>query len=224
MNSTDPTLQERASRTYRRLLILRRVFQRSIGVLDEQGQDEEEAALYEGLRDMISDAGEDTKVISTVPLPFSEWRSGDDPHDRRWRMISQLERREVRELVLAYEELIDSCQTLPRRRAATDQPELDVQRHREIVTRFKTEAAFLLPDVDEPQSGVTVTEPARGSSSDARRSRPNVTRHASPAAKPAVALSAASAPGRYETPEGHLRGKDSRGREPSGIVERPRRL
>ena len=107
-----------------------------------------EAALSEGMRDMLTELAEDSRVISTIPLPFSEWRPSDDPVDARWRTISQLERRETQQLVRAYEDLIDYCETLGVRRPVTDRS-VDVRWHQETVARFKSEAAFLLTETDE---------------------------------------------------------------------------
>ena len=148
MSSSDLTLQDRARRAYQRLLILKRVFQ-GTGLLDEPEVDESEAGLREGVRDMLAELAEDARIMSAVPVPFSEWRSGDGQNDERWRTISQLERREVRQLVRAYEELIESCDVRPMRQAGTDQAALDLRWHRDAVARFKAEAGFLLPDIEE---------------------------------------------------------------------------
>ena len=153
MDTTGPTLQERALRTHRRLLVLERVFQKTDGLFQEREVNEAEAALCEGVREILAELAEDARVMSTVPLPFSEWRPDDGPLDERWRTISQLERREVSQLVRAYEDLIDYNEMLSIQRPTADRSGVDVRRHRETVGRFKAEAAFLLTEADERRHG-----------------------------------------------------------------------
>ena len=151
MDTAGPTLQERALRSYRRLLVLERAFQKTVELLQGQGVNEAEAALCEGVRDILAELAEDSRIMSMVPLPFSEWRPDDDPVDGRWRTISQLERREVQQLVRACEDLIDYCEMLSTRRPTADRSGVDVRWHQETVGRFKSEAAFLLTEADERQ-------------------------------------------------------------------------
>ena len=96
MDPAGPTLQERALRTYRRLLVLERVFLRTGGLPREPESSEADAELHAGVRELLTELAEEARILSTVPVPLSEWRQGDGPNDGRWRTISLLERREVR--------------------------------------------------------------------------------------------------------------------------------
>ncbi len=161
MDTTGPTLQERALRSYRRLLVLERVFQKSVGLLREQEANEAEATLGEGVRDMLVELAEDARIMSTVPLPFSEWRSDDGPQKGGWHTISQLECREVRQLVRAYEDLIDYCEMHSIPRPAEDRSDMDARWHRATVERFKAEATFLLTEADDRQPADARHPPGR---------------------------------------------------------------
>ena len=80
MDTPGPTLRERALRTYRRLLVLERVFLRTVRLPREPDTSEDEAELCAGVREILAELAEDTRALSTVPLPLSEWRQGDGPY------------------------------------------------------------------------------------------------------------------------------------------------
>ena len=151
MGTAGLSLVGRTHRMYYRLLVLERVFRNSGESSDQQEVDDSDAPLFEGVREMLAGLAEEARIMATVPYPISEWRPGDDSFDPRWRSLSQLERREMRGLVRAYENLIDYCETLMAPDApAPDAGEgVDVNWHRITVRRVKSELAFFLADANE---------------------------------------------------------------------------
>ena len=149
MDTTELAPQDRARRMYGRLLVLDRVFQRIGDQRQEPEADGSKRAFREGVRDMLAELAEDARIVATAPCASDGWRPREEPLDEQWRSISQLERREVRRLVRAYENLIEYCEALPSPPATADGSCLDINWHRITVGRFKSEAAFLLTEADE---------------------------------------------------------------------------
>jgi hypothetical protein len=94
---SEITLVERAGRVYRRLLLLRRLFQISdetddvewLGTGDKAG----DATLCSGVREVLDEVTEHARVLTTVPFPLRDWRPGDGSDDERWRALTEVERR-----------------------------------------------------------------------------------------------------------------------------------
>jgi len=109
MTTALPTLRERSGQLYRRLLLLQRLFPpQEDGDASASGVDDEsrDASFAAAIREVLDELTEHARLISLAPFPISQWRPGDRPDDERWRALTEVERREVRALVAAYERLI----------------------------------------------------------------------------------------------------------------------
>jgi hypothetical protein len=110
MKTSEATLAQRAGYLYRHLLLLQRLFQGP----DENdtaewlttGDEAEALALRAGIREVLDELTEQSRVLTTVPFPLRDWRPGDGTDDERWRALTEVERREVLSLVSGYENLI----------------------------------------------------------------------------------------------------------------------
>ncbi len=148
MNTGVPALTDRAARMYRRLIVLERLFQVAVAGRDdvessEDGDDGERGiAFCEGVRELLGELVQDAKILTLVPLPMAEWRPGDRPDDERWCPVTEVERREVMQLLSGYEALIASGDALPRPQDVPAQS-VDLAWHRLNVTRFKHEVRFV---------------------------------------------------------------------------------
>src|SRR3977135_1376116 len=85
IKTVEPTLNDRAGRMYRQLVILQRMFQRS-GEADEveglgTGDHAKEAALWSAMAEMIDELTDHVALLTSIPFPISEWQSGDGPDD-----------------------------------------------------------------------------------------------------------------------------------------------
>ncbi len=148
MDTGEPTLRDRATRMYRRLIVLERLFQVAVARQDDvefskDGDDGERGiAFCEGVRELLGELVQDAKTFTSVPLPMAEWRPGDRPDDERWCPVTEVERREVMQLLSGYEALIASGDALPRLQDPPAQS-VDLAWHRLNVTRFKHEVSFV---------------------------------------------------------------------------------
>ena len=148
MDTGEPTLRDRATRMYRRLIVLERLFQVAVARQDDgesskDGDDGERGiAFSEGVRELLGELVQDAKIVTLVPVPMAEWRPGDRPDDERWCPVTEVERREVMQLLSGYEALIASGGALPRPRDVPAQS-VDLAWHRLNVTRFKHEVSFV---------------------------------------------------------------------------------
>ncbi len=148
MVTGEPTLRDRATRMYRRLIVLERLFQVAVARQDDvefskDGDDGERGiAFCEGVRELLGELVQDAKVCTLVPLPMAEWRPGDRPDDERWCPVTEVERREVMQLLSGYEALIASGDAFPRPQDVPAQS-VDLAWHRLNVTRFKHEVSFV---------------------------------------------------------------------------------
>ena len=145
MDTGELTFRDRATRMYRRLIVLERLFQavdRQDDVTPSKDVDDRERgiAFCEGVRELLGELAEDAKVITLVPSPIAEWRPGDRPDDERWCPITEVERHEVLQLLHGYETLIASGDSLP---GSLPEQRVDLAWHRLNVTRFKHEVRFV---------------------------------------------------------------------------------
>ena len=145
MDTGELTFRDRATRMYRRLIVLERVFQavdRQDDVTPSKDADDTERgiAFCEGVRELLGELAQDAKVVTLVPSPMAEWRPGDRPDDERWCPITEVERREVLQLLHGYETLIASGDGLP---GSLPGQSADLAWHRLNVTRFKHEVRFV---------------------------------------------------------------------------------
>ena len=104
MKILEPTLKERAGQLYRRLLLVQRLF-RSASPDDEadwMDAGEKGPALRAAVCDVLDELVDHAQVLTSVPLPISEWRPGDGPQDDRWRALTELERREMLSIISGY--------------------------------------------------------------------------------------------------------------------------
>ncbi len=145
------TQRDRALRLYRRLLVLERVFRNTNGTHHEQETSASEDSLREGIQSMLAELAEDARIVSTVPHPRSDRPQGDDHFDDRSEEerhpLSHLERREIQQIVRAYEELIDYFDSLKVVLGPTDGKRPDINWHRLALGRFKSENTSLLTGV-----------------------------------------------------------------------------
>lgn len=110
MQQVECTLKERAGRMYRRLLLLRRIFEQQPDSDDGEWSGplpRSSAALCEAITEVIDELTDHAGTLMTAPFPISEWRSGDGPDDERWRALTEIERRELLTLISRYEDLIE---------------------------------------------------------------------------------------------------------------------
>jgi len=117
MNQAEPSLQERAHRMYRRLLLLQHLFHPSRdddGYALESGDRGRNLALGAAVREVLDELTEHARVLTSVPFPISEWRPGDSADDERWRALSDVERRELLSLVSGYDSLITWAEEITR--------------------------------------------------------------------------------------------------------------
>ena len=148
MDTGETALRDRAARMYRRLIVLERLFQVAVACQDEVESSEDGdggehgIAFCEGVRELLGELVQDAKVLTLVPLPMAEWRPGDRPDDERWCPVTEVERREVMQLLSGYEALIASGDALPRPQDVPAQS-VDLAWHRLNVTRFKHEVRFV---------------------------------------------------------------------------------
>ena len=109
MKQAELSLQERANRMYRRLLLLQHLFQppRDDGIdgleSDDRGRN---LALGAAVREVLDELTEHARLLTSIPFPISEWRPGDTRDDERWRALTEVERREMLSLVSGYDDLI----------------------------------------------------------------------------------------------------------------------
>ena len=110
MKILEPTLKDRAGQLYRRLLLLQRLFRAASADDDAElmdaGDKSRNIALCAAILDVLDELAEHARVLTMVPLPLSEWRLGDGPHDERWRTLTELERRELLSMVSGYATLL----------------------------------------------------------------------------------------------------------------------
>jgi hypothetical protein len=117
MKILEPTLKERAGQLYRRLMLLQRLF-RSASPDDEADwmeAGEKGPALRAAVCDVLDELVDHAQVLTSVPLPISEWRPGDGPQDDRWRALTELERREMLSIISGYGDLISRSEGMMRR-------------------------------------------------------------------------------------------------------------
>ena len=109
MSQAALSLQARANRMYRRLLLLQGLFhqprdEESDGF--DNGDRERNLALGAAVREVLDELTEHAHLLTAVPFPISEWRPGDTRDHERWRALTEVERREILSLVSGYDNLI----------------------------------------------------------------------------------------------------------------------
>jgi hypothetical protein len=109
MKTVELTLNERAARMYRRLLILQRVFQPGQEGTDDWQADDDggsDMGLSAAVREVLDELTEQARIFATIPYPISDWRPGDGSDDDRWRALTEVERREVLSIIVGYDALV----------------------------------------------------------------------------------------------------------------------
>jgi hypothetical protein len=118
MKRVEQSLQERAGRMYRRLLLLQRLFHRTQedDEGEAQGADDRARDLAFGaaVREVLDELTEHARLLTCIPFPLSEWRPGDTRDDERWRALTEVERREVLSLVSGYDNLVTWAEEMTR--------------------------------------------------------------------------------------------------------------
>jgi hypothetical protein len=145
MKIVEPTLKERTGLVYRRLLLLQHLFHVAIDADEtdwlEKSDKHQNDALCAGIREMLDELTEHARVMTTIPMPIGEWRPGDGPADERWRPLTELERREVLALLIAYENLVSWSEESASH--ANAEPSEYLKAERAKIERFRREMTFL---------------------------------------------------------------------------------
>ena len=103
------------------------------------GDRSRDVALCAAVSEILDELTEHAEILTSIPFPISEWQSGDESDDERWRALTELERREVSSMVSGYEGLITWSESSASGREATDY--LKAERTR--LGRFREEMGFL---------------------------------------------------------------------------------
>jgi hypothetical protein len=152
MKILEPTLKDRAEQLYRRLLLLQRLFRTASADDDadwiDAGDKGRNAALCAAIRDVLDELAEHARILTLIPLPLNEWRSGDGPQDERWRALTELERREVLSIASGFENLIAWSERMVRGAGTTgpfsgESQDRNAQETREATEYLKAERARL---------------------------------------------------------------------------------
>lgn len=107
------TLFQRTGKMYRLLVLLQRLFQtpnepQEVDCLGAPS----DVALCIAIREILDELAEHARILTSVPIPLSEWKPGDAADDDRWRALTEVERRELLSMLSCYENLVTWGETV----------------------------------------------------------------------------------------------------------------